>query len=395
MMCVASIMFSLIHSEICNVALEESIKTKLTSEVRRELYKLSNKHDVAHIVASALSKAELLGEDEISETFKNALMRAVYRDAQREYAITQIIDILENSNIPHILLKGSAICKYYPQTWMRTSCDVDILVKKKDVNITEKILCNSGFIRIEDSSTHDYSFISPNKIHIELHFSLVQDGELSATDEIVNGIWDNVILEQGKSYCYNMTEEMFVFYHLIHMGKHLLHGGCGVRPFVDFWLLENKMPFNESVLREMLSSAELLALYETVSALGKVWMDNKKHVESTKLLEAYVLCGGVYGTTSNSAQVKVAKGESKIKSFLNLMFLPKNTLEVIFPKLKKHPYMFPLYQIKRWFRVFNKSKRSKLKHLTSTRNIVSQSDVDATRTMLEHLGLLNDQIYRN
>lgn len=95
--------------------------------------------------------------------------------------------------------------------------------------------------------------------------------------------------------------------------------------------------------------------------------------------------GGVYGNTKNSAQIQAAKGSSKVKAFFRLMFLPRENLEVIYPNLKMHPYLFYLYQIKRWFRIFNKKRRNKIKYLTKTRNSVTQIDVDVTKKCLSIL----------
>ena len=388
-MSVAPIMFSLIRSEICGTALEESKKNKLSAKVCKELFELSNKHDVAHIVASALFKNELLDEKNISVAFKKVFMMAVYRDSQREYSLNQISAILEKANVSYILLKGAILRKYYPQTWMRTSCDVDVLVKNEDIDCAINALCKAGYVRVEDASTHDYNLISPNKIHIELHYTLSQDGEFANADAILNDIWQNAFSTENGKYSYQLPAEHFILYHLVHMGRHLLHGGCGVRPFIDLWLLENKMPYNESKLKAILLNTGLVSLYDTASALGKVWLENKGHTEQTRLLEEYILFGGVYGNSRNSAKVQAANGISKIESFLNLMFLSRENLEVLYPNLKKHPAMLPLYQIKRWFRIFNKKKRGKVKHLTKTRNNIDQASANTTKVMLEYLGLLN------
>ena len=43
---------------------------------------------------------------------------------------------LEKAQIPFVPLKGSVIRKYYPEAWMRTSSDIDVLVHKEDVEKT-------------------------------------------------------------------------------------------------------------------------------------------------------------------------------------------------------------------------------------------------------------------
>ena len=129
---IKDIMFSLLGSEINMAQLNADIHKNFTHETYEELYALSTKHDLSHIVASALSRRGLLGNDDISVKFNKQLMMAVYRDSQKEYALDQLGTLLENAKIPHIMLKGAIIRKFYPQSWMRTSCDVDVLVQKQD-----------------------------------------------------------------------------------------------------------------------------------------------------------------------------------------------------------------------------------------------------------------------
>lgn len=388
-MCVEKIMFALIRSEICDSSVSEDLQSNLTKEKYKELFILSRKHDLSHIVASALSRIGFLSDDEVSRAFRQELMKSVYRDAQRGYAINLTEDLLEGAKIPHIVLKGSVIRHVYPQSWMRTSCDIDILIHKSDIESVENILCGNKYVRLDDSSTHDYNFMSPNKVHIEIHHTLTQDGELSSTDELLKSVWTNyAIPETGCKNRYSMTPELFVIYHLAHMGRHLLHGGCGVRPFIDLWLINKRYSFDFSKLNDMLTKCNLLALYEVSTELSKVWLEDYKHDELTERLEKYILCGGVYGTTTNAAKVKAASGIGKVRSFFNMIFLPKENLEVLYPNLKKHPILYPFYQIRRWFRYFDKNKRNKLKHLTKQRNMVTTDETNETAVLLKQLGLV-------
>jgi len=272
---------------------------------------------------------------------------------------------------------------------MRTSCDIDILIRKSDIASVEEVLCSNKYVRLDDSSTHDYNFMSPNHIHIEIHHTLTQDGELSLTDDLLKSVWDDyAIPETNCKNRYSMTPELFVVYHLAHMGRHLLHGGCGVRPFIDLWLINKQYSIDKARLKTMLIKCNLLSLYDAAIDLGKVWLEDDSHSENTLKLERYILCGGAYGTVKNAAKVKAASGISKIRSFLNLMFLPKDNLEVLYPNLKKHPVLYPFYQIKRWFRYFDKNKRNKVKHLTEQRNMVTSEEANETTLLLNQLGLI-------
>ena len=388
-MWIEDIMFSLLRSELSMSELDSNKYQDLSYDTYSKLYILSKKHDISHIIASALFRMKILDDDETSNNFKKSLMMAIYRDSQREYEIEQLSTIFENAKIPHILLKGAIIRNLYPQTWMRTSCDIDVLVQMKDTETAIEALCNAGYVRMKDCSTHDHNFVSPNKVHIELHYTLTQEGQLTSTDKILESVWESYsTLIDGYSYRYNMTVEMFVIYHLAHMARHLVYCGCGIRPFIDLWLIKRHMVIDDKKLYALLNQTHLLQFYKTAIELGTVWLEAGQHNESTKYLEVFILNGGVYGTVTNAAKVQAARGFGKGRYLLKLMFLPRKNLEVLYPNLKKHPILYPFYQIKRWFRFFYKDKRYKVKHLTDQRKNVTTDEMNETERLLDQLGLI-------
>ncbi len=101
------------------------------------------------------------------------------------------------------------------------------------------------------------------------------------------------------------------------MAKHFIYGGGGIRPFIDLWLLKEKMVIDYDLLYEMLQETKLIDFYNSASTLADVWMLGHKHNSITDQMELFIFKGGVYGSATNSATVKAAKGESKIRSFSN------------------------------------------------------------------------------
>lgn len=382
------IMLSLICCEIQDIKINESIKTSLKdTTIFSELYTFSKKHDLSHFVASSLSKNDMLAQDEVSKKFQQQMMMAVYRYEQKKYALNNVKQILEEAEIPHIPLKGAVIQKYYPVPWFRTSCDIDILIHQEDADRAITVLNEAGYIRQNDMTTHDYSFIAPGQVHLELHYTLEQGEQLEKANFVLDKVWDYSTLDDSTQYGYKMSDAFFLLYHLAHMAKHFIGGGCGIRPFIDLWLLEKNGYCNSSQLNELLRKANLTTFYESTMKLIGVWFEGEAHSAVTEQMELFILAGGVYGTASNSAAVKAARGESKFCSFFKLMFLPRKSLEVIYPNIRKHPILYPFYQIKRWFRIFNRKKRNHIGKLTAARNAVDAKEENQTRTLLYDLGL--------
>lgn len=382
------IMFSLLRSGVCKSELQVDMIKNLSMKEYSELYHLSKKHDLSHIVAWVLDQKGILGKDQISAEFYKQLMLSIYRSDQRKCALEQIGCFFEESQIAYIPLKGSILCNYYPEEWLRTSCDIDVLIHKEDTEKAIQILCNAGFVKKNDETTHDHSLISPRGVHLELHYNLISEDKFLEANHMLEKVWDYVTLDNVNSHRYSMTNEMFMLYHIVHMAKHFLHGGCGIRSFIDLWLLENNMPYDFSKLKGMLEEARLLEFYNESRGLCGVWMEGHTHSKLTEQMEQFVLSGGTYGNRKNSARVRAAKGEGKIHNVKNLVFVSRVNLEMIYPNLKRKPFLFPFYQIKRWFRILRKDKRNKMLSFINARNSVLQNEESDTARLLEQLGLI-------
>ena len=124
----------------------------------------------------------------------------------------------------------------YPQAWFRTSCDIDILIHQEDVERTIELLVKNGYEHQSDATTHDYSFITPGKVHLELHYSLNQGERMEAINAILDMVWVCSSPFKESPYCFQMSNDMFVFYHIAHMAKHFIAGGCGIRSFIDLYI---------------------------------------------------------------------------------------------------------------------------------------------------------------
>ncbi len=385
------VMFKLLRSVFNNEEQFSSDEIKTVKENLKPLFLLSKKHDIAHLIGYALLKNNLIDKQtdaEVYAKFNQEQVLAVFRYERINYTLNELCDALENAQIEFIPLKGSVIRDYYPEPWMRTSCDIDILIHESDAVRAMDFLCEKYNYKCgKNCTTHDYSLHSTNGVHLELHYTLNQDGSLPKTDNLLDAVWDYAESEENFKYKKKLANKMFLFYHIAHMAKHFINGGCGIRPFIDLKLLIQKMPFDKEKFLQMLDGGALKTFYESVLDLSDVWFCKKEHNPITLKTESFILTGGVYGTIQNSATIKAGKGESKIRTLFRLIFLSRKNLEVIYPNLKKRPILMPFYQVKRWFRIFNKDKRKKVKSITGARNSVKAEDINTTADLLKNLGL--------
>lgn len=360
-------------------------KDVLTEEKLRALYLLSKRHDLAHLVSYVLDRAGLLPTGKLGEAFKSAQMLAIYRAETILFAYNEIKEALEEAKIPFISLKGAVLRAYYPEPWMRTSCDIDILIQRERLDEAISHLEARGYRAAEKHNYHDVSLYAPNGVHLELHFSIKEN--MPQIDGMLEAVWDYTEALEGKQYEKKQTDAYFVFHHLAHMAYHFLSGGCGVKPFLDLYLLRHSAPWDEAAVRALCAASELERFYDTVLDMIAVWFENVPHSAITQKTEAYILTGGVYGSSENQTVAKQGAVGGKLKYFLGRLFPPYTYLKEVYPVLEKHKWLYPFMLVRRFFSyVFTGGLRRGKKEWK--RNVgVSREQAADMRAFLQEVGI--------
>ena len=353
----------------------------------KELYALSKKHDLAHLVFNAAIKNGLITADsEYYPKLNQIILVAISRYKQQNHELNRIRECFQKNSIVFVPLKGSIIRDYYPEPWMRTSCDIDILINEEDLNRASEALQSIGFTTDGVRDYHDISFFSGN-VHLELHFNICEANK--QLDVVLSNVWNYV--EQYDGYEYRESSAFFMFRHIAHMAYHFLSGGCGIRFFLDLWILRNKYKYGEDELLELLNKSHLVSFYKNACLLSEVWFDNKEHNATTLRIERYILEGGIYGSSENKAASGVAthKG-SKTKYKLSIAFPPYIDMCNWYPSLKKHKILLPFCYIHRFFsKVFGKKSSKRIRDRSKSIDNCSDSKVDELTLLLKDLELNN------
>lgn len=346
-MTVEQLLFSCIRAEVRG---EEIVCEQPSPELLHKLYALSKSQDLAHIVAEALDANGLLGADEISAKLQKQQMLAIYRYQRINDALHSLCDALEDAQIPFVPLKGSVLREYYPKPWTRTSSDIDVLVHEEDLERACEAICARLECKNEGRSTHDISLMSAGGVHIELHYSLVEEGRAAGAAEILSGIWDYTELDAERAFQRRMRDEAFYFYHVAHMAKHFERGGCGVRPFVDLWLLDHIEAFDTKARKELLRRGGLLCFAEKASLLSRVWLEGLNGDATTEQLAQYILRSGVFGNTENKVAMGQVQKGGRLRYVLGRIFPSLSAMCSLYPILKKHAWLLPICHLRRWGR---------------------------------------------
>lgn len=377
-----SLYFDLLRYSVFDKSACDKYKEKLNENEINALFRLGKKHDVAHLIAYAIDSCGLVDKEQpIHSVLQKEYMLAVYRNTKMRVEYENICTTLREACIPFIPLKGSVIRKYYPEPWMRTSCDIDILVHASDTDIAaSELISKLGFERGE-RGTHDISLYSKSGVHLELHFNLNEP--VGKCYDTLEKIWEYSSPAEDGDYLYQIRGDAFYFYHVAHMAKHFMNGGCGIRPFIDLVILCRNTDVCSS---EALLEAEGLSKFnEAVRRLAGAWFLDLPHDGTTLKMQNYVLSGGVYGNIDNKVRIHSGKRGGKFRYILSRIFMPYSQLKVYYPVLQRCPILTPIFQVVRWFKFIFKKKKSTEEIKASSS--LSSAESRAMAEFLDEIGL--------
>ncbi|MBQ8439657.1 MAG: nucleotidyltransferase family protein [Clostridia bacterium] len=389
---IAQGMLALLRCGLYQTQLSEGEKELLGSLDMQQLYDLAVRHDLAHIVGHVLEKNHLLPQDDpVTELFENQVMLAFFRYKQIVYDFERICETLETAQIPFLPLKGSVIRSFYSEEWMRVSCDIDVLVTAENVKNAVKVLKEKLRYRPKGQSSHDLALYTPNDMHVELHFSLLEDDVMPAVADALSRVWDYVKPADGAVYRLELAPEMIYFYHVAHMAKHVCHGGCGVRFFMDTKLLCDGLKMDSEVLEGLLKTSGLSAFESYTRRLAEAWFGEGEMDGELLAFHQFIIGGGIYGTVeSRLANDSNATNQNMFRYILGRVFPPKNIILKGYPITQKHKWLVPLFYVIRPFHRFFTGGHQRAKNELKTKASLSQETVDSVESLFSMLEI-NDQ----
>lgn len=349
------------------------------TKITPSMWQLAKRLDLAHLTAYALQRAgRLAAGDPHSET----VFKAVWREAQLSAFLTRVRETLTAAGIIFVPLKGAVIRTLYPEPWMRTSCDVDVLVHEEDLDRAVAALTAAGLTTDGVRDYHDVSLYE-HGMHLELHFNVQED--MPQLDRGLSTIWAHTV--RVSEFEYRETPAFFAFHHLAHMAYHICAGGCGVRPFLDLYLMKKSGFYREEDLLPLLDVCDLRPFYRTVSALTDVWFANAPHTEVTALTERYVLAGGVYGTRVQRNTVGAAQQNGRIRYLWHKAFPTYETMCFYYPSLWDHRWRLPFYYLARlWRKLFGRERGAAQGRIQGLSQL-KKATLQETKQMLTEMGL--------
>lgn len=384
---ITKILMNLIKCSIHKENIDVQQYCALSQEEKEQLFQLCSKHSISVIVGDVLGKSKMIEKTPNVKKLINESFMSVYRYEQSQTEIKKITHVLTELKIPYILLKGPRVRKYYPEPWLRTSCDIDILIHEEDLDLAINGLVEKCSYKKQERNYHDVPLVSPNNILLELHFNIKEN--MDNLDKVLIKVWD-YSSPVGKDNCleYEQSNEFFFFHLLAHTAYHFQHGGCGIRSILDLYLIHHQMPYNDEKLKILCREAKIETFYEYVIQLSEVWFGESSHTPVTSAMEEYILHGGTYGTKDNSiAMDQTRQNGGHARYIRGRIFMPYKALKMKYPILKKHKYLTPVYQVVRWEKMLSSGKFKKYIAELHLSKHINQEQLDSAEKLLEALKL--------
>lgn len=228
------------------------------------------------------------------------------------HAQDQLIKLMEQHNIPCVIIKGAAAMIAYPHPTMRSAGDIDFLVKRKDYDKAAIILENNGYHQElkKDPNHHHYNY-EKNGVIFELHkrLGIINDSDNDLISLFECGI-DNRFWATIGDYTFPiLPNHLNGLVLLLHINQHL-RSGIGLRQIIDWMMYINNNNF-ETIL-PLISMTDMEKLAKTITVMCQKYLGLPNIIEDSndypydELMEYIITKGNLGGKTGTEGRITSA-----------------------------------------------------------------------------------------
>lgn len=354
-------------------------------EIDENIMELAKAHEIQGIMYHQVHNSAL----------KSAYGYAIYNYQKRMVILKQIDEVFQKAQIPYFLVKGTEISQYYPNPVLKTMGDSDIIVHLKDKERAADLLIEAGFLeedgdRKSKSEWHFYKNSLLFELHHELIYGSKETGE-TENDEFLtyfSNCWEYV--EKNR-----LSPSFHLLYLLIHLRKHFMNKGIGIRQFIDLAVYTKADLDWEWIISE-LKRLKLYAFAQKVYGLIYQWwgietpitgeIDGLFYERATEM----ILSAGVFGDESDTGDShtinRMRHGTNKLQLIIEWLFpCYENMISCKdYQTLQGKKYLLSLFWGYRFITKFKNYKKG-CEYLS-----VGKKQIEERNRVFEEWGLLSD-----
>lgn len=322
------------------------------------VYSESATHGVWGIAFEGASTIKNIVPKQTAEKWFKSVYSIMVSNQKVLYAQTKLIELLKNSGIRYVILKGTSACVSYKNPAVRVMGDVDFLVKYEDVKRATQILLENGYTQLSEEH-HCHLEFARGGVAFEMHFEAngIPDGAVG--DKIRHDMDERVIncavkamYENTEFYSPDPFSNALVF--LLHMEHHILGDGIGLRQMCDWAAFVNSQ-LSDDVwnlqLRDYLESIGMLTFaeymneicYEYLGMPRRSWMRNTEKAVCEELMRGILLAGnfGKRNEVGKYSGILISDETNKNLAIIDFFKYLVTFIKVQWPKAKKWPILIP------------------------------------------------------
>lgn len=306
-------------------------------------------------------KAEL--PEELRQKWNQRTIMGAVRSERLLTVQDEVLSWLEAAGIPSVILKGSSVARYYPQPELRVLGDIDLLVPKTHLEQVQEILMQKGF-RMHESD-HDFHIGFDRKgAYVEVHYDVTKLPNCRGGEATQNETAHFLDHPKCGSLAHHrfpaLTESHQALMMLLHMARHMMEGGIGLRQLCD-WAMYLANEDSESFARDtvpMLAQCGLLRYAQIASSacvryLGlpkayAYWCEDVTEFQTRAFLEDVFSCGNMGSADSGEFGRALALGKSPEtkRTYLGMLFANLTKIaNYNFPITQKHKWLLPIFWV--------------------------------------------------
>lgn len=266
----------------------------------------------------------------------------------------EVLSLLQQANIPVVIIKGTAAGIYYPMPYLRAYGDIDLLVLPDHYHTAIQLILNHGYVQDGRIGEYHTSF-DKGKFQFELHQSLAGPDAIKESTYVSHYIrtgFDNIqIFSMDLPECtfpmlpWKQNGLILIWHFLAH-----LYNGIGLRHAIDWMMFVHCCLSSEeqyAEFREALENAGLLTLAKAVTRMCQLYLGLDENISWCKDADDE-LCAELMEFIMEQGNFGTKRSDDKVAKVLTRYRTPVSFLKGMQQKglhdwraIKNYPFLKP------------------------------------------------------
>ncbi|MCC8150210.1 MAG: nucleotidyltransferase family protein [Lachnospiraceae bacterium] len=321
------------------------------------IYKEALSQALTLLIWDTLTDKERMSVPEnIAAIWEQNAMIHVMNNEQLLYGQVEIFKLLDDVNIPAVIMKGSSSAVNYPNPSLRIMGDIDLLVAPEQQKKTVELLQANGYGEAngEDFSTH--ISVSKDRITVEIHkepSGLGINEDKVIKKKLEEFFSDALEKRQRIGGLPFLSDEHQALVLILHKLKHFLHNELGLRQLCDWAVFVDKK-LDDKMWEELRPRLEEFGLLTFTGIMTRACVDylglpeekapwNKDFdKELTDEVVEQILESGNFGSKAGTYGILYftdVNSSNRLTSFVKTIF---DRCKYHWPVCAKHPILMPV-----------------------------------------------------